>query len=73
MFTPFLGTAATVYGVLGALKTLLQTRQMLARRTSREVSARCLASYGGCYAIWLTYGFGTGLQPRTRAATHPVP
>ena len=39
MFTQFVGTAATVYGVLGALKTLLQTRQMLARRSSGEVSA----------------------------------
>jgi hypothetical protein len=36
MFTQFVGTAATVYGVLGALKTLLQTRQMLARRSSGE-------------------------------------
>jgi len=33
MFTLFLGTAATVYGVLGALKSLLRTRQMLARRS----------------------------------------
>jgi hypothetical protein len=31
MFKQLLGTAATVYGVLGALKTLLQARQMLAR------------------------------------------
>src|SRR5215470_14539216 len=60
MFTQLLGAAATVYGVLGALKTLLQTRQMLARRTSRDVSARFLASYAGGYAIWLTYGLSTG-------------
>jgi hypothetical protein len=51
MFTQLVGTAATVYGVLGALKTLLQTRQMLVRRTSREVSAGFLASYTGGYAI----------------------
>lgn len=63
MFTQLLGTAATVYGVLGALKTLLQARQMLARRTSREVSARFLASYAGGYAIWLTYGLSTGSLP----------
>jgi uncharacterized protein with PQ loop repeat len=63
MFTQLLGTAATVYGVLGALKTLLQARQMLARRTSREVSARFLASYAGGYAIWLAYGLGTGSLP----------
>jgi uncharacterized protein with PQ loop repeat len=63
MFTQFLGTAATVYGVLGALKALLQTRQMLARRSSREVSARFLASYPGGYAIWLAYGLSTGSVP----------
>ena len=63
MFTQFLGTAATVYGVLAALKTLLQTRQMLAHRTSREVSARFFASYTGGYAIWLTYGLSTGSLP----------
>jgi uncharacterized protein with PQ loop repeat len=63
MFTQLLGAAATVYGVLGALKTLLQARQMLARRTSREVSARFLASYAGGYAIWLSYGLSTGSLP----------
>jgi len=49
--------------VLAALKTLLQTRQMLARRTSAEVSAGFLASYAGGYAIWLTYGLSTGSIP----------
>jgi uncharacterized protein with PQ loop repeat len=63
MFTQFLGTAATVYGVLGALKSLLQTRQMLVRRSSSEVSARFLASYAGGYAIWLSYGLSTGSLP----------
>jgi uncharacterized protein with PQ loop repeat len=63
MFTQFLGTVATVYGVLGALKTLLQTRQMLARRSSDDVSARFLASYAGGYAIWLAYGLSTGSLP----------
>ena len=56
MFTQLLGTAATAYGVLAALSALLQTRQMLARRTSCDVSARFLASYAGGYAIWLTSG-----------------
>ena len=63
MFTQFVGTAATGYGVLGALKTLLQTRQMLARRSSREVSAGFLASYAGGYAIWLAYGLSSGSIP----------
>ena len=63
MFTQFLGSAATVYGVLAALKALLQTRQMLSRRTSRAVSARFLASYTGGYAIWLIYGLSIGSLP----------
>jgi uncharacterized protein with PQ loop repeat len=63
MFTQLLGTVATVYGVLGALKALLQARQMFVRRSSREVSARFLASYAGGYAIWLTYGLAAGSLP----------
>ena len=63
MFTQFLGTAATTYGVLGALKSLLQTRLMLARRTSGDVSVGFLASYAGGYAIWLAYGLSTGSLP----------
>ena len=65
MFTQLLGTAATAYGVLAALSALLQTRQMLARRTSGDVSAGFLASYVGGYAIWLTYGLSTGSLPLT--------
>jgi hypothetical protein len=56
MFTSasrLLGTAATAYGVLAAPAVLLQARQMLARRTSCEVSGRFFASYAGGYALWL--------------------
>src|SRR5260370_35660042 len=60
MFPQFLGSLATVYGVLGAFKTLLQTRQMLARRSSRDVSAGFLASYAGGYAILLAHGLRPG-------------
>ena len=63
MFTQFVGIVATVYGVLAALKSLLQVRQMLARRSSRDVSAGFLASYAGGYAIWLAYGLSTGSVP----------
>jgi uncharacterized protein with PQ loop repeat len=63
MFTQLLGTVATAYGVLGALKALLQTRQMLARHSSRDVSAGFLASYVGGYAIWLAYGLSIGSLP----------
>jgi hypothetical protein len=59
-----LGAAATAYGVLAALTTLLQARQMLARGTSCEVSGRFFASYAGGYAIWLVYGPSTGNLPR---------
>jgi MtN3 and saliva related transmembrane protein len=69
MFTQFVGTVATVYGVLGALKTLLQTRQMLARRSSRDISAGFLASYAGGYAIWLAYGLSIGSIPLIVADT----
>jgi hypothetical protein len=66
MFTSaaqLLGTAATAYGLLAALTTLLQARQMLARGTSCEVSGRFFASYAGGYAIWLAYGLSTGNLP----------
>ena len=63
MFTQFVGTVAAVYGVLGALKSLLQVRQMLARRSSGDVSTGFLASYTGGYAIWLAYGLSTGSIP----------
>ena len=63
MFAQLLATIATVYGVLGAFKTLLQTRRMLARRTSGDVSALFLASYAGGYAVWLAYGLSTGSLP----------
>jgi hypothetical protein len=57
------GTAATAYGVIAALTALLQARQMLARRTSCEVSGRFFASYVGGYAIWLLYGLSVGSTP----------
>lgn len=58
-----LGTVATAYGVLAPLSALLQARQMLARRSSREVSVRFFASYAGGYAIWLLYGLSAGSTP----------
>jgi uncharacterized protein with PQ loop repeat len=63
LFIQFLATATTVYGALAALKSLLEARQMLARRTSSGVSARFLASYAGGYAIWLAYGLSVGSLP----------
>ena len=58
-----LGTAATLYGLAGALSVLLQARQMYVRGTSGDVSARFFAVYVGGFAIWLLYGFGIGSVP----------
>ena len=66
MFTSIsqlLGTAATAYGVLAALSVLLQSRQMLTRRDSCEVSVPFFASYAGGYMIWLLYGLSVGNVP----------
>jgi uncharacterized protein with PQ loop repeat len=66
MFTSasqLLGTAAAAYGVLAALAVLPQARQMLARRTSCEVSGRFFASYAGGYALWLACGLSSGNVP----------
>jgi MtN3 and saliva related transmembrane protein len=66
MFTSasqLLGTAAAAYGVLAALAVLLQARQMLARRTSCDVSGRFFACYADGYALWLAYGLSSGNVP----------
>jgi uncharacterized protein with PQ loop repeat len=51
-----IGAVATLYGVGGAFAVLLQARQMLARGTSCDVSARFFTVHVGGYAIWLLYG-----------------
>lgn len=58
-----LALAATAYGVVAALAALLQTRQMLTRRASCDVSARFFAAYAGGYAIWLLYGLSVASVP----------
>ena len=59
----FLPLAATAYGLIAALAALLQTRQMRARGTSCDVSARFFAAYAGGYAIWLLYGLSVASVP----------
>jgi uncharacterized protein with PQ loop repeat len=61
--TQVLGTAATVYGLGGALSVLLQARQMYVRGRSCDVSARFLTVYVGGFAIWLLYSLGIGSVP----------
>jgi uncharacterized protein with PQ loop repeat len=63
--TQILATAATLYGVGGALSVLLQARQMLTRGASGDVSLRFLATYVGGYAIWLLYGLSVQSMPIT--------
>ena len=58
-----LATAATLYGVGGALSVLLQARQMRARGASGDVSLRFLTTYVGGYAVWLLYGISIDSLP----------
>ncbi len=51
-----LGFAATIYGVVGALASVLQLRRMRKRRSSQDVSVAYLAISGGGYVLWLAYG-----------------
>ena len=58
-----LAAVATVYGVCGALGSLLQARQIVRRGSSCDVSARFFGLYAGGYAIWLLYGISIGSAP----------
>jgi hypothetical protein len=58
-----LSTIATLYGVGAAGTVLLQARQMLARGSSCDVSARFFATYAGGYGVWLLYGLSIGSMP----------
>ena len=50
-------------GLAGAGTRRQGARQMLARRTSCEVSGRFFACYAGGYALWLAYGLSSGNVP----------
>jgi hypothetical protein len=63
MTTQLLATAATLYGVGGALSVLLQARQMRARGAAGDVSLRFLGTYVGGYAVWLLYGISVQSVP----------
>lgn len=63
MTAQLLATAATLYGVGGALSVLLQASQMRARGSSCDVSLRFLGTYVGGYAIWLLYGLSIASVP----------
>ena len=58
-----IGTVATLYGVGAAGTALLQARQVIARGSSCDVSARFFATYAGGYGVWLLYGLSIGSVP----------
>jgi uncharacterized protein with PQ loop repeat len=58
-----LSVIAVLYGVAAALSVLLQARQMLARGSSCDMSARFLAIYAGGYVIWMLYGLNLAEVP----------
>jgi uncharacterized protein with PQ loop repeat len=58
-----LGTVAMLYGLGSAFAVLLQARQIRARGSSCDVSARFFGVYVGGYAIWLLYGASIGSVP----------
>jgi uncharacterized protein with PQ loop repeat len=58
-----LASFATLYGTLAALAALFETRQMLKRQASCDISARFFAAYAGGYAIWLVYGVSIRSAP----------
>jgi uncharacterized protein with PQ loop repeat len=61
--TSVLAVVAILYGAAAALSVLLQARQMLARGSSCDISARFLAIYAGGYAIWMLYGLNLAEVP----------
>jgi uncharacterized protein with PQ loop repeat len=63
MTSQLLATAATLYGVAGALAVLMQAHQMHVRGASCDVSLRFLGTYVGGYGIWLLYGLSIQSVP----------
>lgn len=53
------------------MSVLLQARQMHARGSSGDVSARFLAVYVGGFAIWLLYGLSIGDRSATTQLSAP--
>ena len=56
MIQTVLAVAVTIYGVAGALASVLQLRHMRRRGSSRDVSLGYLAVVAGGYVLWLAYG-----------------
>lgn len=63
MIATALAAAVTVYGVAGALASLLQRRRMRKRGSSQDVSLAYLIVIAGGYVLWLAYGLAIGNLP----------
>lgn len=63
MIATVLAAAVTVYGVAGALASLLQRRRMRKRGSSQDVSLAYLTVIAGGYVLWLAYGLAIGNLP----------
>lgn len=61
--TQILGTAATVYGIVGTIAPVLQARMMYRRKSSEGVSLGSVSIVAGGYIIWLVYGVAIGSMP----------
>src|ERR1035437_8941020 len=62
-FTNLLAILTTIYGVIGAMSSLLQVRRMLRTRSSDDVSLAFLLVYCGGYLMWLVYGLAVSSLP----------
>lgn len=56
MIETVFAAAVMIYGVVGALASLLQLRRIRGRGSSQDVSLAYLSVYGGGYVLWLAYG-----------------
>lgn len=61
--TQILGTAATVYGIVGTIAPVLQARMMYRRKSSEGVSLGSVSIVAGGYIVWLVYGVAIGSLP----------
>jgi uncharacterized protein with PQ loop repeat len=63
MVETVLAVAVTIYGVAGALGSLLQLRCMWRRRSAEDVSLAYLFIATGGYVLWLAYRVARGDLP----------
>ena len=63
MVTTVLAAVVTVYGVAGAVSSLLQLRRIRKRGCSQDVSLAYLSVVGGGYILWFLYGLAIGNLP----------